>query len=216
MTVDFDLRAWEQQPEEGARPFQAFQFYRDADPSDRRVSEVANALGLPLATVRLWAREGDWDARARAWDVHRDRVRQRAFEQAAVEMAARQARFGEEIQSAGMEGVRHLLGQWEREKRRRDRDPSYEPSFPASPYAAAQMVRLGAEIERQARGVSDASRLIATVADVDVEGMRALLADESVREAARELVGRAEAARASQSRRVGAGDEPEVSGSPTS
>lgn len=64
---------WERQPEETAKPFEAFCVYRDMGP-DRSLSKVAEKLQKSDTLMGRWSRAYDWVKRATAWDAEQDRI----------------------------------------------------------------------------------------------------------------------------------------------
>jgi len=74
------FHAWEIMPSETSAEFEAFSVFRDLGPG-RNYHRVAER-GHNYGTILAWARKHDWAARVRAWDVHLDALRRKAFEQA--------------------------------------------------------------------------------------------------------------------------------------
>ena len=64
---------WERQPEETAKPFEAFCIYRDLGP-ERSLSKVAEKLQKSDTLMGRWSRTYDWVNRATAWDAEQDRI----------------------------------------------------------------------------------------------------------------------------------------------
>lgn len=210
-----DLRPWDQQPGEGNEAFQGFQFYRDAG-EDRSIRSTAAALGKSKRLLETWSSEHEWRARLYAWNLHQDRLRQRTREAEIVKMDERQAKQGQAWQGFGMQGLKASNDRWLKEQAKASRDEDYEAFFPMEATDAARVVESGMRMERIARGAPD--RFVAppgasVSADTqsDAELFRTTLEDPAVKDAARDLVRAAGAARARQSRGPGSGDEPEVS-----
>lgn len=113
---------WDQQPGESAKAYAAFCIYRDLGP--RRSLDAASRSyhrseqegqgppnrRLPRAsgTVRRWAQCLNWQARARAWDQERERLKQAEQETAIQEMAERHAKEAMMIQNKAIERLRQL------------------------------------------------------------------------------------------------------------
>lgn len=88
---DVPPEPWEQQPGESSPAFQAFARYRDAGPDQRSVRRVARDLGKSGSLIGEWSTKNRWVERARAWDLHLDRIKQRELEDRQVEAAERHA-----------------------------------------------------------------------------------------------------------------------------
>ena len=214
-----DLRPWDQQPRESNEAFQGFQFYRDAG-EERSIRSTAAALGKSKRLLETWSSEHAWRARLYAWNLHQDRLRQRAREAEIVKMDERQAKQGQAWQGFGMQGLKASNDRWLREQAKAAEDQDYEPFFPMDATEAARVVESGMRMERVARGAPDRAAAAGfgpggpAGGQTDAELFRPTLEDPDVKDAARELVRRAEASRMRESRGLGDGDEPEVPGAP--
>jgi len=67
-----ETQLWDQQPQESAPAFEAFQLYRDMG-AERSVRKVAERLGKNASLIGRWSMQHGWVARARAWDREQDR-----------------------------------------------------------------------------------------------------------------------------------------------
>ena len=68
--------AWERQPGETSRQFQAFQLYSDMKPHERAVRKVQRQLGLKSARhLFKWSARHKWVVRASLWDDEQARIR---------------------------------------------------------------------------------------------------------------------------------------------
>jgi hypothetical protein len=208
-----DLDPWDQQPKEGPEAFQAFSFYRDAG-DERSIRGVAAALGKSATLIARWSSTHGWVGRIRAWNHHSDRIKQRAFMAELEKMASRQAQQGAMVQGLGMQGIQHYVKRWRLEVAKAEQDPEYEPYFPLNPDQVLRFVEVGMRMERVARGEPDVAVEHRMGGDAVDENFRVLLQDPGVKSASRELVRRAGAARAGESRRLGPGDEPEIPAPP--
>lgn len=174
---------WERRDSETPVAFAAFQVYRDLA-AERTLAKAAAALGKGHSVMEKWSGEHDWVERCLAWDRHLDEQGRRAAVAAVREMAERHAREAQELQNAAVRDLGKIA--------RRQRNAG-EEELVLTPDLVLRYVEIGARIERTARGEPD------SIAALDVGGVdpltRAIVGDEDVREAARELVRRAAAAR---------------------
>ncbi|MFN0166706.1 MAG: hypothetical protein ACKV22_09765 [Bryobacteraceae bacterium] len=90
---------WEQRRGESSKAFAAFLAYRDLG-KERSIDKcfVLQSSGKTAAARAprhwfAWSQRFEWPERARAWDVHSERVQQAAFEQRVRELARQQAEF---------------------------------------------------------------------------------------------------------------------------
>lgn len=101
---EFPPEPWEAQPGESSPAFQAFARYRDLGAGVRTVRRVAQDLSKSGSLIRKWSAEHGWVERAKAWDMHLDRERQRELEANQVEAAERHAL----VLSAHLQGTAFL------------------------------------------------------------------------------------------------------------
>lgn len=106
-----DVEPWERQPMESQVGWEAFRVYRDLDPPRymRRVKEHFDAIGRvrTMDAYRRLSHRWRWRERVAAYDLHMDRVRQKAREDEVRAMEQRHAR----IAMAGLTKVaQRLLG----------------------------------------------------------------------------------------------------------
>ena len=70
--------AWDRLAAESDEEFTAFVRFRDNKPPRK----VLRDSTVPTAKLAAWYRQHDWQARAVAWDMHLDGIRQAEFEEA--------------------------------------------------------------------------------------------------------------------------------------
>ncbi len=94
------MRAFERQPGESAKAFEAWQVYRDTG-SERSVSEVARQLAKSRQLVDRWAQRHDWHGRVQAFENWKQMIRMDALEGAerkrAEDFAERERALDERI-----------------------------------------------------------------------------------------------------------------------
>lgn len=205
---------WERQPRESEEAYEAFATYRDQG-DDRSIRAVAARLGKSGSLISGWSSTHGWVGRIRAYNVHLDRIRQRVYMQELESMFHRQAKQSIAVQQLGLEGVEHYLHLWELEKAKTVDDPSYIPAHPLNPDQILKYIEIGMRMERLARGEPDSIEQVTLSDDGRDSQYRLVIQDPEVKDAYRELVRRAGAARTRESRRLGPGDEPEVPPSPS-
>lgn len=69
--------AWERQPGETTRAYEAFTLYRDMG-ADRALRKVVQALNKNLTTIAEWSTKYEWVKRAAEWDAEQDRIARNA------------------------------------------------------------------------------------------------------------------------------------------
>jgi hypothetical protein len=67
--------AWQQQPGESDRAFEAFTCYRTLEPGERSLAKVGSELVKSTTLLSRWSARWQWVERAREWDAHLDRCR---------------------------------------------------------------------------------------------------------------------------------------------
>src|SRR5690349_566561 len=90
--IDPELQhhVWDRLWGESHKAFAAFAIYRNL-PSTRTYQQVADQLHCNGSNIRRWARQWNWYARARQWDIYQDRIAQEAQVRERRLMAERQA-----------------------------------------------------------------------------------------------------------------------------
>lgn len=127
---------WEQLPGESARSHAAFRKFRELNPANRRLDDVAEMVGVTGRAVRQWAAKWDWWDRAEAWDAECYRIDDAERLEAIRSMHANHRRAGRAVLMKGLSVLSSL-------------DPG---EIPAS--VAARLLDLGAKLERQTLIVS--------------------------------------------------------------
>jgi hypothetical protein len=94
------VRAWERQPGETSRAYEAFSAYRDLG-SARSLAKVGQILGKSKALMERWSAAHSWVDRIAALEARDEMVRREALEQflanQAEDHAAREARIAEKL-----------------------------------------------------------------------------------------------------------------------
>lgn len=85
------LEPWDQQEGESGPAFAGFVAYRDQPADERSVRKVARSLSKSGSLIRRWSAAHRWVERAKAWDLHQDRARQKALEREQIAAARRHA-----------------------------------------------------------------------------------------------------------------------------
>src|SRR5215211_3673678 len=80
------MLAWEQQPGESARAYEAFALYRDMGP-DRSLAKVAQMLGKSKTLLSRWSSEHAWVDRVKALEARDEMLRREAAENALRQQA---------------------------------------------------------------------------------------------------------------------------------
>lgn len=138
---------WKQLPEEDSRPFAAFAFYRDMDPSIRTIRaacELFHGDEFDENDYRRWtgySAKYRWKKRARAWDEFRDEQAREAEIEALREMREEQAQRSRRLQRIADKSIERELAKFEA-------DPEYQ----LNPALILQFATQGASMERVVRG----------------------------------------------------------------
>ena len=135
---------WLRHPDETARAYAAFRYYRDLA-AQRTAEKVRYKFGLSQRLVERWSSVHAWVRRALAWDDHQDRIAVALSTDAIQTMRLEQADCGRAIQVAALETLDVRMTRW------RDRGRVDEPPF--SPFEAARLIQIGSALERTARGL---------------------------------------------------------------
>lgn len=102
------MLAWEKQPEESARAYEAFALYRDLGP-ERSLAKVGQMLGKSKALMERWSAKHDWVYRVQALEARDQMIAREAVEQhkqvQAEDHAKREARLREEALSVREEAM---------------------------------------------------------------------------------------------------------------
>jgi hypothetical protein len=72
------INAWEQQPDESPKAFEAFTLYRDMGTA-RSIPKVARKCTKNESLLRRWSTNHQWVSRAEAWDNEQDRLMREAL-----------------------------------------------------------------------------------------------------------------------------------------
>lgn len=106
-----DVEPWERQPHETDEAWLAFRTFRDLDPprtlGKLREHYTEQMTARHPSLFRNWSMKWRWRSRVAAYDVHLDRIRQRAHERTIEDMSEKHARMAQ----AGLTLVaRRLMG----------------------------------------------------------------------------------------------------------
>lgn len=118
---------------ENIKRYEAFAIYRDLG-RKRSLSQVSNQLNKSLTLMGRWSTQDDWVIRAQAYDEYMDQIAAQSAVEEAQEMGKRHVQEGKLLQVKGIEKLKSL----------KPRD--------ITPRLAIQMIKLGVNIERLARG----------------------------------------------------------------
>ena len=137
-------RSWLRHPNETAKAYAAFRYYRDLG-EQRAGVRVQRKFSLSARLIARWSTVHAWVLRARAWDEHQDRIAVALSTDTIQTMRLEQADCGRTIQVAALETLDVRMTRW------RDRGRVDEPPF--SPFEAARLIQIGSALERTARGL---------------------------------------------------------------
>lgn len=135
--VDDCVEAWERQPDETGKAYEAFAIYRDMGVS-RSAAKVGKRLGKSKMLMDRWSSRHKWVERAAAWDAENERVAMEAHFNAIKDMRARHANLGGLMVDVAMSAMQELATKPHR----------------ISGTAATQIAAEGVKIERLSRGDS--------------------------------------------------------------
>lgn len=96
------MRAFERQPEETPKQYEAFQSYRDMGIS-RSAGKVAKELGKSRGLIERWCSKNDWVERARAYEDFLEMERRTAVEEAERERATDLAKRRKDLRDKNFE-----------------------------------------------------------------------------------------------------------------
>lgn len=77
-------KPWEQQTKESAKAYEAAKLYFELG-SDRSIDAVHKQIGKSSRFLAKWSSEHKWVERAKAFDMHQEKIRRAAAEKALVE-----------------------------------------------------------------------------------------------------------------------------------
>lgn len=100
-------QAWERQPEETTKAYEAFCAYRDMG-SDRTLAKVGEQLGKSDALMERWSAKYDWVKRAAAWDDELARQTARELMRDMAKTRARQRKQALKMQHKGLELLKDI------------------------------------------------------------------------------------------------------------
>ena len=140
---------WLRHPDETAKAYAAFRFYRDLGEQRAGVS-VQIKFSLSARLIARWSKTHAWVLRTRLWDEHQDRITIAVNTDAIQTMRLEQADCGRTIQAAALETLEARMTSW------RERGSRGEPPF--SPFEAARLLRVGSVLEQTARGLGPEGR----------------------------------------------------------
>lgn len=118
---------------ENVKRFQAFKIYRDMG-RDRSFSKVSKELEKSVTLLSRWSSEDGWVARCEKYDEYVDKTEALSAVEDAKQMGKRHVMEGKLLQAKAIEKIKTLTIQ------------------EISPSVAVQMLRMGVDIERLARG----------------------------------------------------------------
>ena len=145
--------SWNRQPGEGARPFAAFQMYRDQPPMQRSVRRLAETIGRNRTMVGRWSSQWRWVERAAAWDAEQDRLVQAANSEARQAFARRLAASGAVMQARGLGKVRSYVDRVDRDGHLTELREGQRYADELSVTEATRLIEIGARLEQIGRGL---------------------------------------------------------------
>lgn len=151
---------WEQQVGETAVAFEAFAMYRNLEPSNRSIRDVAKTLDKSATLIGRWSSTHNWIQRCLAYDSEQDRKFRSVIASQRRRMAERQVRTSALAQSKVAEFLINL--NWD----------------DLSPTEAARWYEVAVKVERQALGEPD--KLEITGADQGAIRVEQMSAEEVV------------------------------------
>jgi hypothetical protein len=135
---------WEQQWGEGGKAYEAFSLFRDLGPL-RTITQTMKDLGKGKSMGDYWAQKYAWRNRARAYDMHLDRLEQEEHEKEIRIMGRRQAKLGVAMSMLADKRLSQYSS-----------DPSLTNSITLN--ETIRLAEIGTKIERTAAGQGDGDR----------------------------------------------------------
>jgi hypothetical protein len=171
------IEEWEQQEGEGPEAFGAFARYRDTAPEDRSLRKLADEVGKDPSLMKRWSADHAWQARCLAYDRHVDDLRRARNRKEIEKMNQRHA-----AQAAGLQGIaiRDMKALQERQKEAEDDELVLTPEL------LLRYFNDGTRMERLARGEPESLSALDIGAGDPLT--RAIVTDEKVRSASRDLI----------------------------
>ena len=145
---------WARQPGEGARPFAAFQIYRDQLPMERSVRRVAAVTGRNRTIIGRWSSRWNWVARVDAWDAEQDSAIRAAQAEANRAYARRLAASGAVMQAKGLGKVRAYIERIDRDGQPTTLRPGQHFTDDLSVAEAVRLIEVGTRLEQTGRGLA--------------------------------------------------------------
>ena len=137
-------RSWLRHPNETAKAYAAFRYYRDLG-EQRAGVRVQRKFSLSARLIARWSTVHAWVRRTRAWDEHQDRIAVALSTDTIQTMRLEQADCGRTIQAAALKTLDARMTRW------LECGSVGEPPF--SPFEAARLIRVGSYLEQTARGL---------------------------------------------------------------
>lgn len=82
------MKAWERQPDETVKAFEAFSIYRDLG-VNRNIRDVAQKLDKSLTIIGRWSSANNWVERVQAYDDHLEQIERKQLEKKRLEQRER-------------------------------------------------------------------------------------------------------------------------------
>ena len=137
-------QAWLCHPDETAKAYAAFRYYRDLG-EQRAIQKVTQKFTISDTLAKRWSRTHAWVRRARAWDDHQDRLAVALSTDAIQAMRLEHADYGRSDLAAAHAIIDARMKPW------RDRGCVGEPPFTV--LEACRLIRIGSYLEQSARGL---------------------------------------------------------------
>ncbi len=138
---------WDKRRGEGAAAFAAFAIYRDLGP-ERALWKVADAVKKSPSHIEAWSSTHNWGERVDAFDLHRDRERQREDVEQERRMRQRHVALGAQLSTMALLRARGAQAEGQR---------GAIQALDANSLSASEVSRLaeaGVRIERLSRGLA--------------------------------------------------------------
>lgn len=178
---------WDRLREESDKAWASFVTYRDMPPLERSVRRTSRIIGLRPPTIHAQASKFSWIARARAYDVWKDRQAQIAEIEAITEMKKRHISIAMNLQGAAALALQKIIAA------EKTLGPDGRPGpLTLRPSEVKDLAELGMKIERLNRGEPESlqSHRVELEAHDKRQELRKLLESPKASEAVHELADR--------------------------
>ena len=144
---------WGQRPDEGPKPFAAFQTYRDQPPMERSLRKLASLLGRSIQLISDWSSKYRWVERVKAWDQEQERLLQAQVAAERLAFAKRLAAVGTMMQTKGYGKIRTYVDRIDKDGFEVELQPGQRYIDEMSVAEATRLIETGAKLEAMGRGL---------------------------------------------------------------